>query len=463
MAVAVEGRRVVGRVVRRRRADGHPAGAGVVVRVAGVARDRAAGRRPGGAVAVGVEVEVVQELVAPAVVVVRVVLGGRAEAGAAGLKARIQERARSVEARLVAGGRGAVAVQVPAHRVQLPQRRDVDQPVAVGVVVGALESGIEFAVLQRRVVVGRAEVPNVVDGAVVVDVVIIPVGVYAAVAQLSLQVRRGLASVVADLVEVPQPGGHRAVPVGVCDGLLGAAHDAVKPAGAGRPGVRRDGVAGAYRAVVVVGHEASHEGIGAGAFGVQMGAADVAVDDRAWIVVSHETAHVVRRSWAGAPYAAAQDVASADRALVDGGQGAYVHVAVAVDVRIDQPQSGHPATAPHAREETDVVVAGSIHSHVGDGVSVALKGRGVGAHVGVRIAGQLADGNPAGVGVRIVRVHVAVAVRVEVEIRRELVAGAVAGRVRVGVRATHVLRRHRAREGRGVARLVAGGRRAIAV
>ena len=68
-----------------------------------------------------------------------------------------------------------------------------------------------------------------------------------------------------------------------------------------------------------------------------------------------------------------------------------------------------------------------------------------------------------GVGVWIVRVHVAVAVRVEVEIRRELVAGAVAGRVRVGVRATHVLRRHRAREGRGVARLVAGGRRAIAV
>ena len=160
VAVAVESRRVVGRVVRRRRADGHPAGAGVVVRVAGVARDRAAGRRPGGAVAVGVEVQVVQELVAPAVVVVRVVRSGRAQAGAARIEARVQERARGVKARFVAGGRGAVAVQVPAHRVQLPQRRDVDQPVVVGVVVGALGGRIQPAVVQRRVVVRRCRSPT---------------------------------------------------------------------------------------------------------------------------------------------------------------------------------------------------------------------------------------------------------------------------------------------------------------
>ena len=207
LAVAVERRVEVRRGARRRRrADGLPAHAAVVVGVVGVAGEGAARFRPGAAVAVGVEVEIVEKLVAQAVVGVGVVRGRRAgEARVVGVEHGMVERA-GVVAGLVPRRRRPVAVEVPAHRVQLRQRGDVDQAVVVGVVVVVLGGRVHPAVLQHRIVVAGAEVPGVVVGvhhAVAVRVVVVPGGVDARVAGRRLQVAGGLAAALPRRLPVP--------------------------------------------------------------------------------------------------------------------------------------------------------------------------------------------------------------------------------------------------------------------
>ena len=162
VAVAVERGREVGRVRRRcGRADRVPAVAAVVVRVAKVAgtvRVRAV-------VAIGVEVQVLVQLVASAA-------GGRA----AHAGRRVVEGTLVLV--LVAGRGRAVAVQVPADGVQLAQAADFDQAVVVAVIIAALQAGVMGAVIQHGVLRTGAEVPRVLARrAVPVDVQIVPVRV----------------------------------------------------------------------------------------------------------------------------------------------------------------------------------------------------------------------------------------------------------------------------------------------
>ena len=151
-------------LARRQRAAG-------VVQVAGVAGGGAGGvQRVGVAVAVGVKVQVGQQFVA---------LAARGRAAHPGH--RVGE----------GGGVGRPAapgpVQVVPDGVQLGQVANLNQPVAIAVVVnldGALDGHIKAAVLQARVLAGRAKVPGVVirvgghaPGAVAVHIHLVPGGV----------------------------------------------------------------------------------------------------------------------------------------------------------------------------------------------------------------------------------------------------------------------------------------------
>ena len=184
-------------------ADRHPAaarrqGAAGVVEVAGVAGSGSRGvQGVGAAVAVGVKVQVGQQFVARAA-------GGRAahpghcvgESGGIGggscgrgIASHLYTRTfpvnhpilTPVTVEIVSGG--AVPVQVVAHGVKLGQVANLNQPVAIAVIVnldGALDGHIKAAVLQARVLAGRAEVPGVVisvGGAVAVHIHIVPGGV----------------------------------------------------------------------------------------------------------------------------------------------------------------------------------------------------------------------------------------------------------------------------------------------
>ena len=158
MAVALE----VGAEVVVAVADGLEAGAAVVVGVVAVA-DAA---RVGGTVAVGVEVQVRLQLVAGAA------SPRAAHVGAAvGERLVVQRRVRR---------RGAVAVEVPAHGVQLREVAHLDQAVVVAVVVAALQPRVHAAPGQRRVLAARAEVPRRLGRiAVAVQVQAVPAGVHA--------------------------------------------------------------------------------------------------------------------------------------------------------------------------------------------------------------------------------------------------------------------------------------------
>ena len=125
---------------RRGRADGIPAAAAVVVVVVRVAR--AAGVRR--TIAVGVEVQVLRELVAGAG-------GGAGDGRAAHAGACAGERAAGAAVvGGVAGRHRAVAVQIPAHRVQLRERCDLDEAVLVHVVVRAGAFGVRHRHAQAR-------------------------------------------------------------------------------------------------------------------------------------------------------------------------------------------------------------------------------------------------------------------------------------------------------------------------
>ena len=140
VAVAVEDRpERIGAVADRR-----PAAAAVVVGVAGVAGRRAAG--PRGTVAVGVEVQVRHQLVARA--------DRRAAVHRTPHPCRVARKGGAVGG-FVGRRRRAGAAQIPAHGVQLRQRRDLDQAVVVDVVVDG-----------RAVVVHQAHAQEAVHGVV---------------------------------------------------------------------------------------------------------------------------------------------------------------------------------------------------------------------------------------------------------------------------------------------------------
>ena len=179
--------------------------------------------------------------------------------------------------------------------------------------------------------------------------------------------------------------------------------------------------------------------------------ADDAVPDE----VPHEAAHHdAAPAAAGRRHRAAADVDRLDGSISVSGQGAHAEVEAARAAgrrhgEVDQAQVRHAAAATQSIEHSPFAAA--PHGQVGDRAVVAVEG-------GVVLA---ADGRPVGVGVA--GVDRAVAVGVEVQVRGQLVAGAVAVGVRVRVRAAHVLPGRSPGEGRGVARLVARGRRAVAV
>ena len=354
VALAVERGVEVRRVRRRRvRADGQPAAAAVVVGVARVAG--AAG--VGGPVAVGVEVQIVLQLVAGAVVVVGV--GGAG--GAAHVGAVVAERL--APARGVAGGRSAVAVQIPAHGVQLGEGADLDQAVVVVVVVAALEHRVGAAVAQRRVVRAGAEVPGGLAGiVVVVHVHVRPGGVDAGGAGGGSQLARGAA------------------------GALGGSRDAA----GGRVPVAGGGRAGAVRQAVLVRRRA-------------------AAGDRAGRVAGFDGSGVEGRQAAGVP----ADVRAAGhgRLRVAGDDdGAGLHRAhQAADVGVAGRRAGRPdgldAAAQHAGQRRHAAAA---VRHVG--VRQAE-----GAHHGARAQrGEEAGPVAAAAGVQVVDV-VAVAVEDGVE------------------------------------------------
>ena len=123
-----------------------PSAAGVVVSVAGVARGGRAGSGVGGAVVVGIEIEIGAQLVAGAVADraahPRVRGGSAVGEGVAVLRLRR------------AGRDCPVAVRVEVHGVQLRERADVDESVVVVVVIdgrlGVSGAGVSAAARHRR-------------------------------------------------------------------------------------------------------------------------------------------------------------------------------------------------------------------------------------------------------------------------------------------------------------------------
>ena len=261
MAFAVEDRvEVRRRGRRRRRADWGPASVSVV----GIGnRDVLAASRPRGTVPIRVEVQIVLQLVAGAVVVVGVGGAGRAAHG------RHVVAERLAVGRCVARGRGAVAVQIPADGVQLRQGADLDQAVVVQVVVAALGHRVGAAVAQRRVVRAGAEVPRrFVRVAVAVHVQGVPAGEDAGGRRGRLQLRRGAAAALvggrdAAGLEVPMARRGRAGVAGqaVLVGRRAAAGDrAGRVAGDDGSPVAADQAASAARAALrrrlrVAGHD----------------------------------------------------------------------------------------------------------------------------------------------------------------------------------------------------------------
>ena len=249
---------------KRSLADGQPAlagriGAAGVVQVAGVAGGNAGGvQRVGVAVAVGVKVQVGQQFVAQT--------GAGVGARVVGVRAAHPVH-RVGEGGGVSRAAAATAAQVVADGVQLGQVFDFNQPVAIAVVVnldGALDGHIQAAVLQARVLAGRAEVPGVVIGVVgyadvgvAVHIHIVPGGVEArrAVGGEGLQVGGTLARAAPG---VGLAGGF-AIVIAAGQHNIGAggsaAHQSADSDAAAGAGDRAHGVAGRNGAAVVVTHQ----------------------------------------------------------------------------------------------------------------------------------------------------------------------------------------------------------------
>ena len=450
MAVAVEdGAEQMGADRRVGHADGIPAGAAVVVGVAAVPDGFAVHvvPRPRRAVAVRVEVEVVLQLVALAVVVVGVgVVGRAAHVG------RVVAEGEAVGGGVARCGR-AVAVQVPAHRVQLRQRADLDQAVVVGVVVAALQRRVRAAVGERRVLRVGAEVPRrFVRVAVAVHVQLVPAGEDARRRGGALQLRRGAAAALRgdrDAARLPIPVARR------------------RRAGAGRQAVLvlRLAAAAGHRAGGVAGDDRAHvvadEAGGAARAAVRRRRRVAGDDGRTGVRRPHQAGDV------GAARHRASRPGGFDAAPERSRQRRHAAAGAAVHVGVRQAQRAHHAVRPHPREQRRPVAA-AVDVQVVDGVAVAVEHRVerlladppqallvAGGHAG-------ADGIPAVAAVvpgvvRIagaVRVRGTVAVGVEVQVLRQLVAPASPGR------AAHA--RRGGREGGRVGAAVARGR-AVAV
>ena len=405
----------------KRRADGIPAAAAVVVGVAAVRREGRAHLGPRGPVAIRVEVQIVLQLVAGAVVEVGVARGVRR---AAHVVAVVAERLAVV--RGVAGSRGAVAVQIPADGVQLRQGADFDQAVVVVVVVAVLRRGVHAAVAQRRVVRALAEVPRrFVRVAVAVHVHVGPAGEDAGGRRRRLQLRRGAAGALVGRRDAAR----LAVPV-ARRGRAGVAGQAVL---VGRRAAARD------RAGRVAGDDgsavAAHQPAGAAGAALRLSLRVAGHDHRTRRRRPHQAADVgVARHRAARPRrlhpAPRRPRQRRRRTLL-----ADVHVGVR------QPQRAHHGAAAQHREQP-AVVAVAVDVEVVDGVAVAVEhGVEVGAVAGRPAA---ADGIPAAAAVVVgvarvagaARVRRTVAVGVEVQVPGQLVAGA-GGRAGDG-RAAHV-------------------------
>ena len=418
MAVAVESRIEVRRGGRCRvRTDGIPAWAAVVVGVAGIAHRQVAAHRVGGTVAIRVEVQIVLQLVAFA-------------ASALAAHAGDVAAERLGVAPDVAGGRGAVAVHVPADGVQLRQGADLDQAVVVQVVVAALRDRVHAAVAQRRVLRVRAEVPRgFVRVAVVVHVEGVPAGEDAGGRRRRLQLRRGAAGA---LVGGGEAAG-LAVPVAQAGGAGGDAAVAGQAvAGRGRRAEHRAGGVAGDDGAEVGGGQAAGQAVGHSAGGRRLRVAGD--DDRTRLQHARQAADVG---------VAGRRAARPDGLQPAGGvarQRGHRPLAGA-HVGVRQAQRAHHGAAAQGGEQAGVVAA-AVDVQVVDGVAVAVERR---VEVGavVRRRGR-ADGIPAAAAVVVgvarvagaARVGGAVAVGVEVQVPGQLVAGA-GGRAGDG-RAAHV-------------------------
>ena len=429
-------------------------GLAVAVEDGGVGADRGPiGVRAGvcavhGAVAIGVEVQVVAQFV-PAACRRAAHAGDRAGEGG-GVDGGV--------------GRGAVAVQVVADGVELGEASDVDEVVVVVVVVDQ-----QAAVGEHRIAGTAAEVPCVVGSvhrAVAVGVVGVPSGVDAGVAGGRLQIGGVLADASRAgglparlLIPIARHGVHReagrlepdqaASLRGRASGGDGTTRIAVRHrgAGAGEPdqppgsrvaGTRRacaDGAAGIAGGDRRPGdpNQSADDRLQSRSAGD--GGRRVAGLDEAALMFAHQPAGGSAADGEGEGNRPAGDPSGEDRgAAVRPDERADQAVGGAGDARADQAQPRDHGGASQPREEADLRAA-AAHGEVGDRVQIAFEPTVV----------SVADGHPVGVRAGVAAVHGAVAVGVEVQVVAQFVAAA-------RRRAAHA--RERAGEGGGV---VGGG------